>query len=91
MKLIDTDLFVGADTFSFETTMFQSELWKSVMIKGPWSPPVVPGCAVCSNYTINPIRDAFKKKNFIWKEKFLSGGEGVREKGQISLVKEQKK
>ena len=32
------------------------------------------------------------KKNFIWKEKFLSGGgEGVRKKGQISLVKEQKK
>ena len=55
MKLIDTDLFVGADTFSFETTMFQSELWKSMMIKGPWSPPVVPGCAVCSNYTINPV------------------------------------
>ena len=37
------------------------------------------------------VRDAFKKKNFIWKEKFLSGGEGVRKKGQISLVKEQKK
>ena len=30
------------------------------------------------------------KKNFIWEEKFLSGGEGVRKKGQISLVKEQK-
>ena len=31
------------------------------------------------------------KKKFIWKEKFLSGGEGVRKKGKISLIKEQKK
>ena len=36
-------------------------------------------------------KGCLQKKNFIWKEKFLSGGEGVRKKGQISLVKEQKK
>ena len=38
-----------------------------------------------------PLRDAFKKKNFIWKEKFLSGGGGGKKKGPNFPSKRAKK
>ena len=44
----------------------------------------LPQCYCC-------VRDAFKKKNFIWKEKFLSGGGGGKKKGPNFPSKRAKK